>query len=262
MSIERPFSLIRALCDLRDRQIQKARIQFSNRIFALESGNDHATKAEWETCQKYLDVFQKLEEKITQDIRLTVRDEAIFNKMKGVVGIGEILAAKLIAMIEIERCNTISSLWRYAGFGVIDQKAEKRIRGEPMHYNMRLKAACWLVGTSFLRCGKKSPYASLYYERKERYSIDRPSWTKFHIHRAAMRYMIKQFLSDLWLEWRSLSNLPIRDPYCFEKQGHTTIRDRDLFGWGIKVSKRQDSTMAKLDHKLSISQSTFIGMQG
>lgn len=35
--------LLRALVDLRDRQIQKARIQFNNRVLALERGKENET---------------------------------------------------------------------------------------------------------------------------------------------------------------------------------------------------------------------------
>ena len=37
-----------------------------------------------------------------------------------------------------------------------------------------------------------------------------------HRHNAAIRYMAKQFLSALWLEWRNMENLPIRVPYAEE----------------------------------------------
>ena len=40
-----------------------------------------------------------------------------------------------------------------------------------------------------------------------------------HRHNASKRYMIKMFLLDLYNEWRTLEDLPIREPYTKEYQG-------------------------------------------
>ena len=46
-----------------------------------------------------------------------------------------------------------------------------------------------------------------------------------HRHRAALRYMAKQFLADYWREWRTMEALPTRPPYCEEYLGriHHTL---------------------------------------
>ena len=38
--------------------------------------------------------------------------------------------------------------------------------------------------------------------------------SKMHRHNAAMRYMVKQFLADLWIAWRHLEGLPITQSYA------------------------------------------------
>ena len=45
---------------------------------------------------------------------------------------------------------------------------------------------------------------------------------KGHLDNMAIRYAVKMFLSHLWVNWRTLENLPLRDPYPIEKGGHTT----------------------------------------
>jgi len=40
-----------------------------------------------------------------------------------------------------------------------------------------------------------------------------------HIHAMCLRYVIKQFLVELWLAWRLLENLPIVEPYYIAKLG-------------------------------------------
>ena len=37
-----------------------------------------------------------------------------------------------------------------------------------------------------------------------------------HIKNRAIRYMVKMFIKDLYVAWRTLENLPIREPYEVE----------------------------------------------
>ena len=49
------------------------------------------------------------------------------------------------------------------------------------------------------------------------------SWkdeTKGHRDNAARRYMIKMFLKDLYVVWRTVEGLPVRAPYQEEYLGH------------------------------------------
>jgi hypothetical protein len=38
--------------------------------------------------------------------------------------------------------------------------------------------------------------------------------SKAHRHNAALRYMVKMFLADLWTTWRQLEGLPVTEPYA------------------------------------------------
>lgn len=107
-----------------------------------------------------------------------------------------------------------------------------------------------LVGVlagSFLRT--KSPWADVYYNYKHRLETDparrkinpktskedaalvkqmtaegrnpyREFWTPGRIHRASMRYMVKMFLADYWLNWRKIEGLPVTLPYHEAVLGH------------------------------------------
>jgi hypothetical protein len=76
------------------------------------------------------------------------------------------LAAQLIAQID-QPPETISKLWRFAGWAVIDGQAERNQRGEKSHYNRQLKSICWLIVDQFIK--HQTPvYADIYYEEKER----------------------------------------------------------------------------------------------
>lgn len=78
------------------------------------------------------------------------------------------LAAQLLAQIDdITKFDTVASLWRFAGFAVIDGKAEKNQKGEKSHYNRRLKGVCYNIADQFIR--QQTPgYVEIYYAEKER----------------------------------------------------------------------------------------------
>jgi hypothetical protein len=42
-----------------------------------------------------------------------------------------------------------------------------------------------------------------------------------HIHAMAQRKMVKIFLQHLWVQWRTLENLPISKPYVIDRIGHS-----------------------------------------
>jgi hypothetical protein len=41
-----------------------------------------------------------------------------------------------------------------------------------------------------------------------------------HRHRAAIRYMVKMWMIELYTKWREIEGLPVRAPYQSEKLGH------------------------------------------
>ena len=220
---------LRALVDLRDRTLQKSRIAFNNRLSAIERGDDQVSNGTVKLLERWFERFVMLEGELDDDIRNLIHGDELVEYMTEVKGVGEILSAKVISMIDIERADTVSALWRYAGYGVINGEREKPIKGEKLHYNKRLKSTCYLIGSSFLK--SNSPYRQIYDNAKEYYEINRTDWTKLHRHNAAMRKMIKVWLSHLWEVWRKIEGLPVRNIYAEGKLGHNHyIKPRD-YGW-------------------------------
>lgn len=223
-------SLLRAMVDLREVQIQKARIQFGNRLSALQRlTDDPAESAQMDVVKRWMCRFEELERELDADITAEVRQYPIFKQVVKVKGIGPMLAAKLVALIDINQCDTVSSLWRYAGYAVIDGQRERPTKGEKLHYNGRLRTACYLIATSFLR--SSSPYRRVYDSAREYYAANRPDWTEAHRHNAAMRKMIKMFLSHLYMVWRETEGLPVRNLYVEQYLGHEHITSPKEFGW-------------------------------
>lgn len=211
-------STLRALVDLRDRTLQKSRIAFGNRAGAIERGADQADVATQELVAKWQERFNALEKEADHDIATLAEGIPIVDELVQLKGISYTLAAKLVALVDITHSSTVSGLWRYAGYAVIDGARERPVKGEKLHYNLRLKTTCYLVGSSFLRCG--SPYRQVYDSAREYYTLNRPDWTEGRRHNAAMRKMIKMFLSHLWERWRMLEGLPTREIYVVEQLGH------------------------------------------
>lgn len=207
-----------------------------NRLFALEQGLDVDVDGQQrELVERYFNDFQRIEDNLNRDIAAMVAEEPFYPIVTSIKGIGPGLAAKLVAAIDIERAPTVSSLWRYAGYGVrvsddgSPDKADRKVKGEKLRYNQRLRRDCFLVGASFLKC--QSPYSPLYYKYKELYERDRPDWTRMHRHLAALRRMIKIFLQHYWITCRAFHGLSLSQPYVHAVLGHTHYYAPEDFGW-------------------------------
>jgi hypothetical protein len=221
-----PGSLARALVDLRDRTVQKSRIQWGNRLAAIDRGDDDPTYRY--IVDKWLGHFIELEKDLDGALLDLADDMPIIDLMVRVKGVGPTLAIKVASMIDISRARHVSSLWKYAGYGVTDGERDRLKKGETSPYNTRLKTACYLVGSSMLKCN--SPYRAIYDEAKKFYLNNR-DWTKGHCHLAAMRKMIKVWLSHLWLVWREMEGLETNEPYICAKEPQHNYIPPNRFGW-------------------------------
>jgi len=212
-------------------QIQNHRIAFGNQIKALKEA-----KIKSNPLQGYCDTLYAMEKDIANVLAASLKKEEIWNEyLKKVKGIGPVLASGLISLIDIKKARHISSLWKYAGFDVVNGKAPRMQRGQKTTWNPLMRTICWKVAKSFLMV--KSPYAKFYEKRKKYEQRKHKDLTKMHIHNRALRFMIKRFLSDLWLEWRTLANLPISAPYVIDKLGHAYSEKETL----LKVKKKRNS---------------------
>lgn len=160
--------------------------------------------------------------------------------LKDVRGCGPAMAAVMLSRFDIHKAVRPSQFWAFAGLDVaqdgrgrsrrkehlvereyVDRNGEVSVR-KSITFDPWLKTKLYVLGTSFLRQGA-GPYRSIYDGYKNRLK-HRPDWadrSDGHRHNAAIRYMIKMFLLDLWREWRGVEGLPIVPPYAEEKLGRT-----------------------------------------
>lgn len=212
--------------------VQDVRIRSNSRIRAFKDGV---------SPQKILEVKEMtgdplilIEKQIKKKIRDSVKECNIWTEwLDHIKGIGPILAGGLIANIgDIGNFDTISKLWRYSGLAVgEDGRAERRKRGEKLHYNPRVKVLCWKIGESFVKGGEG--YRELYETFREEYdekwktpedcgskgckNKGKGKCMKGHRYAAAKRKTVKVFLAHLYTKWRQLEKLKVRDPFIIGK---------------------------------------------
>jgi hypothetical protein len=158
------------------------------------------------------------------------KEVPVWDWVTSIKGLGEGgLAAQLLSQIDdIQKCPTVASLWRYAGYAVIKGKAEKNQKGEKSKFNRKLKGICFNIADSFIK--QQTPvYVDIYYSEKKRQRELNPDilckqcgckwedcqskkshikiFTDAHIHNRAWRKMVKTFLRDLWIKWRKLDQI-------------------------------------------------------
>lgn len=218
----------------------------------------------------------KTEKKIAKEIEKRVKSLEIWKQFfEKVRGCGPLMAAACIAEFDIERADTVSKMWQFAGLnsgtvrgkkiikitkktdmtqiireyenqsgekcGIIlsDEmiRGDKRTPGYVAPYNAWLRTKlCGVLASGMIKAqhgetGKNYalefyyPYkARLEQEESEVMHIGKMTpWkdvNKGHRDKAAKRYMIKMFVKDLYVAWRTLEGLPVRAPYQEEYLGH------------------------------------------
>lgn len=169
--------------------------------------------------------------------------------MRSIKGIGPVIAAGMLAHIDITRAPTAGHIWRYAGLdpSVTWNKGEKR------PWNARLKVLCWKLGESFVKVSNHEAafYGKLYKERKEyeiarnergdnaqvaadilskkrfgadtqaRVHLENGKLPPAQLHARAKRYAVKIFLShlqQLWWEQATGTKAPL--PFAISHLNH------------------------------------------
>lgn len=236
--------------------IQKARVAAQVRETHLEKNG--------KKCELTKEVIKKateLEDWLNEKIGDYVKEHPAYPWFSKVKGIGNLNIGKVMSLIRIKPdendpekgwAKNVSSLWRHAGIGVVDGKAERQRKGEKLHYNKTLKSMCWRLAKGLIRA--KGEYYKYYQEKKKEYERrfreegkEIISATKLpkdekgrktetdeffalgHLDLMAMRKMIKLFLSHLWLIWRKAEGLPITAPYVHAIKGHSDYRPPEDF---------------------------------
>jgi hypothetical protein len=167
------------------------------------------------------------------------------------VGIGPVLASGLAAHIDIEKAQSISAVWKFAGLA---PGFDRKTKGTKLPYNARLKTLCWKLGESFVKVSGKpdATYGKLWAEFKReeiarndsgkyaeaataelaakkfkvaevRKILESGRLTDAHLHARSKRRAVKIFLAHYWNVGRKAAGLAVREPYAKTILGHDGI---------------------------------------
>lgn len=234
-------------------QMQKQRIILNNQAKGLDRD---AKKAEREAEPHDAIDFILLQSKTLED--QVKRILAVYVEMHPMqwffaqtLGIGPVLAAGLLANIDIHKAPTAGHIWNFAGLnpGIRWKKGEKR------PFNAQLKTLCWKIGDSFVKLSGRDDayYGKVYRQRKER-EVEKNERLEFadkaaaklencrigkdtdafkhysegklppaHIDQRARRYAVKLFLSHLQQRWHEQEIGPVPKPFAVAHLGHAHV---------------------------------------
>jgi hypothetical protein len=230
---------------------QADRIAAGNQVAALsKSGEPHAAIAYVRAA------MLRLEKDIAAmlDVYTGSEPSGMGAWARSVVGVGPVLAAGLLAHLDITRAPTVGHWWRFAGLDptLVWEKGQKR------PWNASLKVVCWKLGQSFQKvCHRPNDvYGHLYVTRKG-YELARnergelaaqaaAALTKLrkedttakkaylqgklppgHLDARARRYAVKQFLADYHgVAYARHYGTPPPLPYPIAHLGHPHLDDR------------------------------------
>ena len=238
--------------------IQKWRIGAGQRAGNVEALLTDADKAFFSRVE---DDMKSIEDAGTRRLLATLKGIPIWEKfLLHVKGVGPKMGALLVAETHIENCSTPSKLWAWWGLHVVDGRAASRKAGEKASYSPFRKAKMVKVLAESLIKQKSPGYYDAYNDykhRKETQVVQEcmackgtgqanrkneetgktekvecwncggtggpAPWgvTPEHRHRAALRYMVKRLLLDMWKCWRELEGLEVVPSYAEAYQSET-----------------------------------------
>ena len=223
---------------------QEDRKRTNNQVRALGEGAEPHSVIRWAADQA--DV---LENQVKRALDRYTDSRVPGRWAKSIVGIGPIIAAGLLAHIDITKAPTVGHIWRFAGLDptVTWDKHAKR------PWNASLKTLCWKIGESFVKVSNRDDdvYGHVYQDRKlyeqarnergelaeqaaaklQRFKIgkDTEAYKAYsagrlppaHIHARAKRYATKLFLAHYFtVAYETEYGRPPPKPYVIEHLGH------------------------------------------
>lgn len=139
--------------------MQDNRIRADGQVRAMGAGGEPHAVLQW-----LADMNRTLEEqvKITLDAYSTSNPVGCW--LRAQIGIGPVIAAGLMAHLDVTKTATAGGFWSFAGLNP-EAKWEK---GKKRPWNAALKTLCWKLGESFVKVNGNPDafYGRIYKERK------------------------------------------------------------------------------------------------
>lgn len=149
--------------------IQDFRIQASNQVRSITRADDENPEPH-ETLQFFGDQFNQLEKDIRNALDSYSASSELGAWAREHTGVGPVIAAGLLAHIDIEKAPYASSIHRFAGL-LPDQK---KVKGKKRDWNAQLKVLTWKLGDSFVKqSGRESCYYGHLYRERKAFEVER-----------------------------------------------------------------------------------------
>jgi hypothetical protein len=201
--------------------IQKIRTACSNRCGAMERDGVSADNRGLATA--LLEQTEDMEKSAGRLLEKLMRSHPLFEFIDSNKGLGSKSIGELLAVLPpLDNFANVAKLWAFCGYAVRAGRAPRRTAGMKLGYNPEARVICFRIGDAFMKSGKGGKYRALYDQKKAEYQARERSGASNchfgqhhmtrggktvpcgdkHAHLAALRYAIKGFLKDLWVEWR------------------------------------------------------------
>lgn len=129
-------------------RIEKSRVATQVRQSHLKLQN----KVDPET-NELLEKLVEVEKYLDGRIGRLIEAHPVWPWASRVKGVGRENLAKIVGLMDIEKVSKVSSIWKFAGFHVVDGKAPKPKLGEKLEYNKQLRSMCWRLAGAILKAG-------------------------------------------------------------------------------------------------------------
>jgi hypothetical protein len=225
-------------------QMQDYRKAVSNQIGSIDREVDKA--GTHQTLDWLLAQVSTMEAQVERAMDQFSQATPVGSWLRSIYGIGPVIAAGLLAHIDITRAPTAGHIWRFAGL----DPTNKWEKGSKRPHNAELKTLCWKIGQCFMKFSGRAEcfYGAIYRKRKE-FELQRNesggnadaaasilAQRPTHAQRAiyaegklppgqidarARRYAVKLFLSHLHEVWYETEyGKPPPAPYPIAMAGH------------------------------------------
>lgn len=241
--------------------IQKCRINVGNQMGMLTKlAAFHDTERHPIAAMVAYQYLKAAEDIMDKNLKQYASMYAVGVWAQSICGVGPVFAASLLALLELKDRKYAGQFWAYAGLtGRYDWDVKQK--GSKVQYNPELKALCFRIGESFIKCQSKPncTYGQLYAQMVEYYTekseqgkfkeladlyLSKKNWNpeketykiysqgklpKSHIKSMARRYAVKRFLAHLfeayWYAEHYYDGLKDKcpNPYVEDHLGHHDI---------------------------------------
>jgi hypothetical protein len=227
-------------------QVRKFVNSCNNRLLAMRRRTDDLDidTESWlkEQTKNGQSELTKIDRKITKHLKSM--DYPVIKSALGVRGLGPITVAYMMVYIDIKKAEYVSCLWSYVG--IVKPSHERYTKGEAGGGNKNLRTILYTMADSMIKT--RSVYRDVYDMEKMKLSLsERKVMTRntqgkliesmwketkpSHRHGAAIRKMIKHFLSDWWFVHRITEGMTVSAPYVIEHLGHKDYIMPENRGW-------------------------------